>query len=237
MRGGEPVQTRGARERQPGSTGADGNGVRVASALRMARAGIHLAERVAAARRLRRVRRRTAILDARRAGRRPQGVPVRRGAQRCAQALGMQGFRYGLHPRDADRHLHGVTRGSVRGLLQLRPHASRRREAGGIPRAGMTVPALPLADRGPEMSARYAYAPNALGFCGPPLGATLRDGSIDDVRLAATQFSGAWPYLQVLAKMTGISDPLDYRLVESYWLGGGIGSGVAPPALFDQVLP
>ena len=73
--------------------------------------------------------------------------------------------------------------------------------------------------RGAEMFARYAYAPNALGYCGPPLGATLRDGSVEDVRLAATKFSGAWPYLRVLSEMTGITDPLDYRLVESYWLG------------------
>ena len=94
----------------------------------------------------------------------------------------------------------------------------------------MTLPAPPRDDRGPEMFARYAYAPNALGFCGPPLGATLRDGSIEDVRLAATQFSGAWPYLQVLARMTGISDPLDYRLVESYWLGGGVGGSVRSAA-------
>src|ERR1700742_2411974 len=236
MRGGEPVQTRGARRRQPGSTGADGHGVRVASALRMARAGIHLAERVAAARRLRRVRRRTAILDARRAGRRPQGVPVRRGAQGCAQALGMQGFRYGLYPGDTDRHLHGVTRGSLRGLLQLRPHASRCREVGGIPRAGMTLAALPRDDRGPEMFARYAYAPNALGFCGPPLGATLRDGSVDDVRSAATRFSGAWPYLRVLSALTGIDDPLDYRLVESYWLGGGVGAGLDADEFFREFL-
>ena len=100
----------------------------------------------------------------------------------------------------------------------------------------MTVAALPVDDRGPEMFARYAYAPNALGFCGPPLGATLRDGSIEDVRRAATQFSGAWPYLQVLAKMTGISDPLDHRLVESYWLGGGIGSRLDPDDFVDELL-
>jgi hypothetical protein len=100
----------------------------------------------------------------------------------------------------------------------------------------MTVAALSPSDRGPQMFARYAYAPNALGFCGPPLGATLRDGSIEDVRLAATQFSGAWPYLQVLAKMTGISDPLDYRLVESYWLGGGIGAGLDPGNFVDALL-
>jgi hypothetical protein len=90
--------------------------------------------------------------------------------------------------------------------------------------------------RGAEMFARYAHAPNALGYCGPPLGATLRDGSVEQVRKAATQFSGAWPYLRVLAKMTGISDPLDYRLVESYWLGGGVGATLDPDEFFDALL-
>ncbi len=86
------------------------------------------------------------------------------------------------------------------------------------------------------MFARYAYAPNALGYCGPPLGATLRDGSVDDVRTAATKFSGAWPYLRVLSELTGIADPLDHRLVESYWLGGGIGADLEPGQLLDALL-
>jgi hypothetical protein len=86
------------------------------------------------------------------------------------------------------------------------------------------------------MFARYAHAPNALGYCGPPLGATLRDGSVEDVRSAATHFSGAWPYLRVLAKMTDISDPLDYRLVESYWLGGGVGADLDAGEFFDALL-
>lgn len=86
------------------------------------------------------------------------------------------------------------------------------------------------------MFARYAYAPNALGFCGPPLGATLRDGSPDQVRRAATKFSGAWPYLRVLSALTGIADPLDYRLVESYWLGGGAGEGLDPTEFFTRLL-
>ena len=89
---------------------------------------------------------------------------------------------------------------------------------------------------GAEMFARYAYAPNALGYCGPPLGATLRDGSVDEVRTAATRFSGAWPYLRVLARLTGIADPLDYRLVESYWLGGGVGAGLDADEFFDALL-
>jgi len=96
-----------------------------------------------------------------------------------------------------------------------------------------------LADRdtrGVEMFARYAYAPNALGYCGPALGATLRDGSVDEVRRAATRFSGAWPYLRVLSRLTGIADPLDYRLVESYWLGGGVGSDLDAKDFFDALL-
>ncbi|MEE2851640.1 MAG: DUF6390 family protein [Actinomycetota bacterium] len=83
-------------------------------------------------------------------------------------------------------------------------------------------------DQGAEMFARYAYAPNALGYCGPPLGATLRDGSVAEVRRATTKFSGAWPYLRVLSKLTGIADPLDYRLVEAYWLGGGVAADLDP---------
>jgi hypothetical protein len=92
------------------------------------------------------------------------------------------------------------------------------------------------ASRGADMFARYAYAPNALGYCGPPLGATLRDGSVDEVRRAATKFSGAWPYLRVLSALTGIADPLDYRLVESYWLGGGVGADLDPKDFFGALL-
>src|SRR6201992_2122150 len=91
------------------------------------------------------------------------------------------------------------------------------------------------ATTGAAMSALYAYAPNALGYCGPPLGATLRDGSVDEVRSAATRFSGAWPYLRVLSALTGIADPLDHRLVESYWLRGGIGARLGPGDRFCPV--
>lgn len=90
--------------------------------------------------------------------------------------------------------------------------------------------------RGVELFARYAYAPNALGYCGPPLGSTLRDGSADAVRAAAATFSGAWPYLQVLSRMTGIADPLDYRLVEAYWLGGGVGADLDPGEFTRELL-
>ena len=62
---------------------------------------------------------------ARRPGRRPEGVPVRRGAQGRDQAVGVQGLRDRLHARDPDRHVHGLVRRGVRGVLQLRPAAPR----------------------------------------------------------------------------------------------------------------
>ncbi|HEU5333920.1 MAG TPA: DUF6390 family protein [Actinocrinis sp.] len=116
---------------------------------------------------------------------------------------------------------------------------------------------------GLRMFARYAYAPNKLGYCGPPeSGALAEAGAGADavteatqatdatdatdltshgdssppmppdteaaVRASARRFSGAWPYLQVLARLHGLDDPLDHRVVEAYWLGaeqlGQVGS-------------
>ena len=51
----------------------------------------------------------------------PEGVPVRRGAQGRDQAVGVQGVRHRVHPGAPDRDLHGLLRGRLRGLLQLRP--------------------------------------------------------------------------------------------------------------------
>jgi hypothetical protein len=90
--------------------------------------------------------------------------------------------------------------------------------------------------RGAEMFARYAYAPNQLGYCGPPDSTGLLNGTRHDIERAAQQFTGVWPYLQVLSRMTGIADPLDHRLVESYWLGGGLGAKLNPYAFTDALL-
>lgn len=73
--------------------------------------------------------------------------------------------------------------------------------------------------------ARYALAPNELGYCGPDdtralleYGATaVVDGGLREL---AEAFDGAWPYLQLIAGAHGVADPLDERVVEAYWLGG-----------------
>jgi hypothetical protein len=81
----------------------------------------------------------------------------------------------------------------------------------------------PMAGR--TLFARYAYAPNDLGYCGPAESAALFElgvtGHTDvDVERIARGFSGAWPYVTLLAELTGIDDPLDERVVRAYWTGG-----------------
>jgi uncharacterized protein DUF6390 len=75
---------------------------------------------------------------------------------------------------------------------------------------------------GPTLFARYAYPPNALGYCGPEdNGALLQRGAGSgggDLTALARAFDGAWPYLEFIAQLTGRS-PLDYEVVEAYWLG------------------
>ena len=77
---------------------------------------------------------------------------------------------------------------------------------------------------GPQLFARYAYPPNSLGYCGPADhlalfeygSAAVTDRGLVDL---AKGFLGAWPYLELIARGTGIRDPLDRRVVEAYWVG------------------
>jgi hypothetical protein len=77
---------------------------------------------------------------------------------------------------------------------------------------------------GPVLFARYAFAPNRLGYCGPDaadelIGEATVGGDDRALRELARGFDGAWPYLELIARSTGIGDPLDRRVVEAYWLG------------------
>lgn len=44
---------------------------------------------------------------------------------------------------------------------------------------------------------------------------------VDGLRHLAGDFEGAWPYLELIAGANHLEDPLDDRVVSSYWLGGG----------------
>jgi len=86
--------------------------------------------------------------------------------------------------------------------------------------AGVAVP-------GPVLFARYAFPPNALGYCGPGdshalleyAAATTVDRGLVEL---AKAFEGAWPYLELIAAANGIRDPLDRAVVEAYWVGNAL---------------
>ena len=73
---------------------------------------------------------------------------------------------------------------------------------------------------GPIQFVRYAYPPNQRGYCGPTdTGSFLeygRTGQIDAGFLQLAQaFTGAWPYLELIAGATGVPEPLDSRVVQA----------------------
>jgi len=93
---------------------------------------------------------------------------------------------------------------------------------------------------GPVLFARYAYPPNALGYCGPGDPATLlgmaSEGvDLEGLRQKAAQFEGAWPYLELIAGCNGIGEPLDRRVVEAYWTGNELVTRVPPSALMTSL--
>ena len=88
--------------------------------------------------------------------------------------------------------------------------------------------------------ARYAFMPNRLGFCGGPnerglFEACAADQSSPDLRDWARQFEGAYPYLVLIARANNLTDPLDYRVVEAYWLGNDLLDHVGMAPFYDSL--
>ena len=91
-----------------------------------------------------------------------------------------------------------------------------------------------------SLFARYAYPPNALGYCGPPdpgalVAASSPSAGAGDLLSVARSFSGVWPYLELIAASNGIADPLDSRVVAAYWVGSELLEGIPATALLDAI--
>ena len=100
-------------------------------------------------------------------------------------------------------------------------------------------PVRPLA--GQLRFIRYGFMPNRLRYCGPDENRTLFDygvaGVIDGgLTPLLRRFTGALPYLQLIARANGIADPFDDRVVEAYWLGNELLDGVEVRQLYDALL-
>lgn len=97
-------------------------------------------------------------------------------------------------------------------------------------------PPTTMPESGPSLFARYAYPPNELGYCGPSDSGALIEsatqvGGTGLLRQLAAQFEGAWPYLELIAGCNGITDPLDRRVVEAYWVGNQLTTQVPAASL------
>jgi hypothetical protein len=97
-----------------------------------------------------------------------------------------------------------------------------------------------VAASGAVLFARYAYPPNELGYCGPADPHTLLEYSstgLDDHTIAdrARAFEGAWVYLELIARATGIIDPLDPDVVKAYWIGNDLLTRVEPGRFLTEL--
>ncbi len=87
---------------------------------------------------------------------------------------------------------------------------------------------------------RYGFMPNRLQYCGGPDNETLLGYAVEGVvdpglPPLLRRFTGALPYLQLIARSNDIADPFDARVVEAYWLGNELLEGVEVRRLYDAL--
>src|ERR687883_198478 len=88
---------------------------------------------------------------------------------------------------------------------------------------------------------RYGFMPNRLRYCGGDDNRTLFEYGVEQVvdgglRPLLRRFTGALPYLQLIARANVIADPFDPRVVEAYWLGNELLERVEVRQLYDSLL-
>lgn len=100
------------------------------------------------------------------------------------------------------------------------------------------VPASPLA--GTLRFIRYGFMPNRLQYCGGNDNDTLLESAITNrthsgLNPILRAFTGAMPYLSLIARENGIADPFDARVVEAYWIGNELLDRVEVRGLYDSL--
>jgi hypothetical protein len=88
---------------------------------------------------------------------------------------------------------------------------------------------------------QYAFMPNRLEYCGTEDFGALYDyweARQTDPGLAQLlqTFTGALPYLKLIAHSNGLADPFDRRVVEAYWVGNELLDNVDMRLFFDSLI-
>jgi len=103
----------------------------------------------------------------------------------------------------------------------------------------LAKPAQPLA--GPLRFIRYGFMPNHLRYCGGDDNRTIFEYGLENtidpgLFPLLRKFIGALPYLKLIARENGLTDPFDDRVVEAYWIGNELLERVEARQLYDTVL-
>lgn len=101
------------------------------------------------------------------------------------------------------------------------------------------APAAPL--EGMLRFIRYAFMPNRLQYCGGDDNRTLLQYATEGVTDGGLtpmlrRFTGAMPYLELIARSNGLADPFHPRVVEAYWIGNSLLETVQVRQLYDDML-
>jgi hypothetical protein len=88
---------------------------------------------------------------------------------------------------------------------------------------------------------RYGFMPNRLRYCGGDENRLLFDHAVEGVvdgglKGHLQKFTGALPYLQLIASANRISDPFDPKVVDAYWIGNDLLDRVEVRQLYDSLL-
>jgi len=88
---------------------------------------------------------------------------------------------------------------------------------------------------------RYGFMPNRLRYCGGDDNRTLFEYGVQGISDGGLppllrRFTGALPYLQLIARANNLADPFDARVVEAYWLGNDLLDRVEVRQLYDALL-
>ncbi len=93
---------------------------------------------------------------------------------------------------------------------------------------------------GPLRFIRYGFMPNRLRYCGGDDNRTMFEYALEnvvdvDLERILRKFTGALPYLTLIAHANGVADPFDNRVVEAYWLGNDLLKNVEARQLYDTL--
>lgn len=87
----------------------------------------------------------------------------------------------------------------------------------------------------------YSFGPNRLHYCGPDANAEIlayiNNGMADPgLERLLGQFKTLYPYLRLIAKTSGITDPFNERVVEAYWIGNSLLENVSRQHLYEHLI-